>query len=148
MIMNRLEFSIDIQAEKTQIWNALWNDYRAWAAVFEKGSYAVSDAWKVGGKVLFLSPEQNGIYSIIEEHIPNKVMRFKHIGNVLKGEEQPIDDETKKWSGATEIYSLIEGTKGNNTLIIEIDVMDEHLEFMRDKLPKALEKIKSISMNQ
>ena len=142
-MINRLQFSIDIKAEKTKIWKALWdeNSYRDWAKVFFEGSYAVTDTWKEGSKVLFLVPDQSGIYSIIETHIPNKVMQFKHIGNVIKGKEQPIDDETRKWSGATEIYTLTEGTD-SITLTIEIDVLDEHLEFMTNTLPKALEKVK------
>lgn len=148
MKINRLLFSIDIKAEKTKIWEALWNDssYRKWASIFFEGSYVTADNWDEGSKVFFLSPDQSGIYSSIEKHIPNKIIRFKHIGSVLKGQEQPIDEETKKWSGATEIYSLNEETD-HIILTIEIDVLDEHLEFMKDKLPKALEKIKSLSMN-
>ena len=148
-MINRLQFSIDIKADKIKIWNALWGDssYREWASVFFEGSYAIADDWKEGSKVLFLSPGQSGIYSIIEKHIPNKIMRFKHIGNVLKGKEQAIDDETKKWSGATETYTLTEGAN-TKTLTIEIDVLDEHLDFMTATLPKALEKVKSLSTNQ
>ncbi|MBC8754867.1 hypothetical protein H2O64_09310 [Kordia sp. YSTF-M3] len=144
MKINRLQFSIDIKAEKTKIWNALWNEdsYRDWASVFFEGSYAITDNWKEGSKVLFLSPDQSGIYSCIETHIPNKTITFKHIGNVVKGKEQPIDDETKKWSGTTETYTLTEGTD-SNTLTVEIDVLDEHLNFMTTTLPKALEKVKS-----
>ncbi len=149
MEINRLQFSIDIRAEKTKIWKALWSDsgYRHWAGVFSEGSYAVSDNWKEGSTVLFLASDQSGIYSIIETHIPNKIMRFKHIGKVLKGKEQPIDDETETWSGATEIYTLTEGTD-NNTLTVEIDVLDEHLDFMTTTLPKALEKVKRFSEHQ
>ncbi|WP_438425443.1 hypothetical protein [Aquimarina macrocephali] len=144
MKINRLQFSIDIKAEKTKIWNALWSDsfYRDWASVFFEGSYALTDNWKEGSKVVFLSPDQSGIYSIIETHIPNKIMMFKHIGNVVKGKEQPIDDETKAWSGATEIYTLTEGTD-SNTLHVKIDVLDEHLDFMTITFPKALEKVKN-----
>ncbi len=147
-MINRLKFSIDIKAEKTKVWKALWNDsnYRDWASVFFEGSYAITDNWKEGSKVLFLAPDQSGIYSIIETHIPNKIMTFKHIGNVVKGKEQPIDDETKTWSGATESYTLTEGTD-NNTLTVEIDVLDEHLDFMTTKLPKALKKVKYLSRN-
>ncbi len=142
-MINRLEFSIDIKAEKATIWKALWEEtsYREWAGVFFEGSYAVTDDWKAGSKVHFLAPDQSGIYSIIEKHIPNKIIAFKHIGNVVGGKEQPLDDETKKWSGATEIYTLIEG-KETNTLMVEIDVMNEHLAFMTNTFPKALKKIK------
>ncbi|MEB8327734.1 hypothetical protein OO009_00075 [Flavobacteriaceae bacterium KMM 6897] len=143
-MINRLEFSIDIKAEKTTIWNALWNQssYREWASVFFEGSYAVTDNWEEGSKVHFLAPDESGIYSIIEKHNPNKIIRFRHIGNVLGGKEQPIDDVAKKWSGATEIYTLTEGTDFN-TLTVEIDVLDEHLEFMTKTFPKALEKVKN-----
>ncbi len=143
-MINRLEFSIDIKAEKTTIWNALWNQssYREWASVFFEGSYAVTDNWKEGSKVHFLAPHQSGIYSIIEKHIPNNIIQFKHIGNVVGGKEQPIDDETKNWSGTTEIYKLTE-EKDHNTLVVEIDVLNEHLEFMTKTFPKALEKLKN-----
>lgn len=144
--MHRLEFSIDIKAGEAKIWNALWDQYRDWAAIFEEGSYAEADpGWKEGSEVLFLSPEGNGIYSEVEEHIPNQLMRFRHIGSVVKGNKQPVDDETKKWSGATEEYKITSGGT-YNTLTIALDVMDEHLEFMKDKLPKALEKIKSMAI--
>lgn len=143
-MINRLQFSIDIKADKAKIWNALWNEnfYRDWASVFFEDSYAVTYNWEEGSKVLFLSPDHNGIYSIIETHIPNKMIVFKHIGNVVKGKAQPIDDDTKKWSGATEIYTLTKGTDCN-ILTVEIDVLDEHLNFMKITFPKALEKIKN-----
>ena len=142
-MINRLKFSIEIKAAKAAIWDALWSDssYRQWAGVFAEGAYVISEHWEEGSKVLFLSPDQSGIYSIIETHIPNEVIMFRHIGNVVNGKEQPIDDESKKWSGATEVYTLTEGTE-TNTLTIDIDVMDEHLDFMSERVPIALEKIK------
>lgn len=142
-MINRLHFSIDIKAEKATIWKALWdeNSYRDWISVFQEGSYAITENWEEGSKVLFLTPDHSGVYSIIEIHIPNEKMSFKHIGLVTDGKEQPIDDETKKWSGTTETYTLSEGT-GTNTLSVDIDVLDEHLEYMETTFPKALEKIK------
>lgn len=149
MKINRLVFSIDIMAERTKIWQVLWNEesYRNWASVFSEGSYFNADSLKEGSKVLFLSPDLSGIYSLVETHIPNDIIQFRHVGVVLNGKEQPIDDEVKKWSGTTEIYSIIEGSD-SNTLTIEIDVLDEHLDFMSNKLPEALEKIKSLCIKQ
>lgn len=149
MKINRLQFSVDIKAAKTTIWKAIWSDssYRQWASIFFDGSYVVADDWKEGSTVLFLAPDKSGIYSIIETHIPNDTIQFKHIGTVLEGKKQAIDDETKTWSGATEIYTLTEGAI-NNTLTIEIDVLDEHLDFMSSKLPLALDKIKWLSENR
>lgn len=146
-MLNRLEFSIEIKADKNQIWKALWNAdlYRDWASVFSEGSYAVADNWNVGSTVFFLSPDKSGIYSIIEKHIPNEIIMFKHIGSVVEGKEQAMDDESKKWSGATETYALTEGVE-TITLAVDIDILDEHLEFMSERLPKALERIKNNSM--
>lgn len=143
-MITRLEFAVDIKAEKTTIWKALWNEssYRDWASVFFEGSYAVTDNWAEGSKVHFLGPDQSGIYSIIEKHIPNEIIQFKHLGNVIGGKEEPINNDSQKWSGATEIYSLTEG-KYTNTLEVKIDVLDEHLEFMTNTFPQAFEKIKS-----
>ena len=145
-MINRLEFSTEIKADKEKIWNALWNDtlYRDWSSVFGEGSHYVVDNWKEGSKIMFLSSDQSGIYSIIERHVPNETIQFKHIGIVVDGKEQPIDNEVKSWTGTTESYSLKEGS-GFYTLLVEIDVLDEHVEFMSEKLPIALEKIKKNS---
>ena len=142
-MINRLQFSINIKAEKSAIWHALWSErfYREWAGVFFEGSYAITQGWEEGSTVHFLSPDQSGIYSIIEKHIPNNSIQFKHIGKVFEGKEQPLDDETKKWSGATESYRLIE-RNNSITLAVEIDVLNEHLEFMTNTFPQALKKIK------
>lgn len=142
-MINRLHFSIDIKADKAQIWNALWDDqhYRDWVGVFSEGAYYVTDNWEAGNKIMFLAPDQSGIYSIIETHIPNEIIHFKHMGSVLNGKMLPIDDEAQKWSGANEIYKLKSGTNFV-TLSIEIDVLDEHVTFMSAKFPIALERIK------
>ncbi|MBX2828380.1 MAG: hypothetical protein KTR22_09460 [Flavobacteriaceae bacterium] len=141
--MTREEFRIDIKADKSVIWKALWDDeaYRKWTGVFYEGSYAVSDGWKEGSNVHFLVPDGSGIYSRIEKHIPNEFIQFKHLGNVVDKKEQPIDEETKKWSGATETYNIEQGDN-TNTLIVEIDIMDEHLEYMTKTFSKALEVLK------
>lgn len=143
-MINQLQFSITIDADTTTIWKALWDDtsYRDWVSVFQEGSYASTDDWKEGSIVHFLDQDKNGIYSIIQQHIPNETITFQHIGTVVNGKEQPVDEETKQWTGATETYTLSED---NNTitLIVNIDVLDEHLEFMNNAFPKALEKIKN-----
>lgn len=142
-MLNRLLFSIDIAADKTKIWKAIWEDkyYRDWASIFFEGSYYEAKNLNEGSKIMFLGPDQNGIYSLIQTHIPEEIIKFKHIASVTNGKLQAIDDESKKWTGANEIYSLKEGLN-SISLQVEIDVLDEHVEFMSSKLPLALEKIK------
>lgn len=146
--MNRLSYSIDIKADKPNIWKALWNEanYRKWAAVFFKGSYIRVNNWEEGSIIHFLGEGQNGIYSLIDSHDPDNSIRFKHIGNVSEGEEQEPDKDVKLWSGATESYSIRTNTAGGHSLTIEIDVMDEHLDFMKEKLPLALDVIKEMAV--
>jgi len=141
--MNRLKFTINIPASKTKIWEVLWNEdaYRDWSSVFAEGSHAVTNNWEEGSIVFFLGADKSGIYSKIETHIPNETITFRHIGNVLNAKKQPLNDNSKTWSGASETYSITEG-ENFNTLCIDIDIMDEHLEFMESILPKALERIK------
>ena len=142
-MIKRLEFSTDIDATKSNIWNALWNDnnYRQWAGAFYAGSYIKVENWEVGSTVHFLGSDNTGIYSMVEKHIPNSFIQFKHIGNVMDGAEQPLDAETKKWSGTTEIYEILE-EDGFNTLRVSLDVMEEHIDFMMKSFPNALDVIK------
>ena len=144
MKIHKLKLSIDIQAEKSLIWKTLWEEgsYRDWVKVFGEGSYMEIESWEENSTVLFLGSDKNGIFSSIEKYIPNQLVRFKHIGKVVNGDMLKIDEETKKWSGAKEEYRIEEGERFN-TLIIEIDILEEHLDFMKEKLPLALEKIKS-----
>ena len=145
-MINRENFSITIKADKSKIWNALWDldNYQDWTSVFFEGSHAVTDNWKEGSIVMFMDPKKNGMYSRIEQHLPNQLMKFKHIGQVTNGEQLPLNEETKKWSGATEIYTLTETDEGN-LLSIEIDVMEEHLEMMQNTFSKALEIVRGNS---
>ena len=143
---SRLEFSIDINADKEKIWEALWTDqnYRDWCGVFEAGSHYFIKSWKKGNEIMFLASNQNGIYSVIEKYVPNEIIQFKHIGTVNEGEKQAIDDNSKIWTGALETYSLIKSFDFF-TLLVEIDVLNEHVDFMSITFPIALKKIKTKS---
>jgi uncharacterized protein YndB with AHSA1/START domain len=63
--MEKMNFSIDINAPKEKVWNVLWDDnsYRKWTSPFAEGSYAKTDNWKEGSKVLFLGPSGDGMVS-------------------------------------------------------------------------------------
>ncbi len=143
--MKKLRFSARINASTEKVWDLLWSDvtYRQWTSVFSEGSHAVTD-WKEGSKVLFLGPEGEGMYSTIARKIPNEFMSFKHLGVVKNGKESPLDDETKKWSGAMENYTLKE-TKESTELSVEIDVTEEMLDYFNETFPKALDKLKALA---
>ncbi|HMQ67827.1 MAG TPA: SRPBCC domain-containing protein [Ignavibacteria bacterium] len=143
--MEKQNYSILINAPKEKIWRVLWDDntYRKWTNVFYEGSYAVSD-WKEGSTALFLGPNKDGMYSIIDKCIENELMSIKHIGMVKNGIEMPPDEESKKWSGSEEIYKLAE-KDGVTELNVDVDVDSEFAGFFDKTFPKALDKIKELS---
>lgn len=145
-MIHQLQFSIEIKARASIIWKTLWDDnsYREWISTFSKGSYYLTDRLEQGSSIMFLAPDLSGIYSVIQSHIPNEMIQFKHIGLVANGEKQPMDAEVKKWTGTTEKYTLV-NSKHYVTLLIDIDVLDQHVEFMTSKFPIALELIKQNS---
>ena len=144
--MKTMHFSVEIEAPKEKVWEALWQDehYRNWASPFSEGSYAESD-WKEGSRVVFLSPEGDGMYSTIDKLVPNKFMSFRHIGMVRNGEEMPQDEQSKAWSGAKENYELKE-QNGKTSVEVSVDTFDEEASFLK-MFPKALNKLKEIAEN-
>jgi hypothetical protein len=140
-----LEFKIEIEAPKEKVWNVLWNDttYRQWAAAFCEGTYAVSD-WSEGSKIHFLSPNGEGMNSIIESKITNEYMAFKHIGELKKFVEMPIDAATKEWTGAMETYRLTQNNVGT-ILEVRMDCIKKYVDYFKEVFPKAMELIKELS---
>ena len=144
--MEKINFSIIINASKEKIWNILWEDanYRNWTATFFEGSYAETDNWKEGTKVLFLSPAGSGMVSEVAANRPNEFMSFKHYGEVKDGVEDTTSDKIKVWAGAMENYTLVE-TDGNTTLHVALDITEEYKDYFLKTWPIALEKIKTLS---
>ena len=145
--MKTLEFTIDINAPASKVWNVLWDDatYRKWTTAFCEGSYAVSN-WNEGDSVHFLDPNGNGMYSVIERKIDNELMSFRHIGNIMDLKEMPLDEETKLWTNSKEIYELKE--ENNQTkLTVKVDTLDKYVDFFNKAMPKAIDLIKNLSEN-
>lgn len=142
--MKTIKNVIDINAPKEKVWEALWEDknYRQWTTVFHEGSHAVSD-WEEGSKILFLGPDGNGMYSVIDKKILYKQMTFKHLGEISNGVEQIL----QSWEGAKESYILSE-TDGITTLQVDLDTTEEYAQYFEDTFPKALEVVKSIAETQ
>lgn len=146
--MEKLNFEISINAPKEKVWNALWEDasYRNWTSAFTEGSYAVTDNWKQGTKVLFLDPKGSGMVSKVAENRPNEYMSFEHLGEVIDGVEDTTSDRVKQWSGATENYTLIETAKGTDLKVeMQGNISGEFKEYFLNTWPKALDKLKVLA---
>lgn len=144
--MDKINFSIPINAPKEKVWEMLWNmdAYRAWTSAFCEGSYAETDNWKEDSRVLFLDGKGSGMVSKVAANKPNEYMSFQHFGFVKDGVEDTSSDAVKGWAGATENYSLT-GENGSSTLSVEMDVTDDFKEYMMKTMPLALEKVKALA---
>ena len=143
----KLEFKASINAPREKVWQILWDDatYRQWTSAFQEGSYAVSD-WKEGSKIQFLTPEGDGMYSIIERSETPEYMSFRHLGVMKAGEESPLDEETMRWCGAHENYELKQD--GSFTILsVSLESINAYREYFQKTFPKALDIVKSLSEN-
>lgn len=147
--MNKLHFTVQINAPREVVWNTLWEDasYREWTSVFMAGSYAESN-WREGDKILFLAPDGSGMVSRITREIPNEVMSFTHEGEVKDGIEKQWPKESEYY-GAQENYYL-KGNGHSTELSAEVDVVDKENEtkLFNDLFTKALEKVKELAEKQ
>lgn len=139
--MKRLEFSIPINATKEKVWEALWKDenYRNWCAVFHEGSHYKSDLQE-GSEILFLGPNGDGMYAIVEKVVPFEKMYFLHKGEFKDGEKQA---ETYG-ENAIERYDLTE-KDGKISLSVTMNAPEEYIPYFTSTFPPALEKVKEIA---
>ncbi len=144
--MEKLNFSISINAPKEKVWKTLWDDasYRKWTSAFSEGSYAVTDNWKEGSEVKFLDPKGSGLVSKVVSNRPNEYMSFEHLGELKEGVEDRSSEKVKQWAGAKENYTLKE-ENGVTTLDIDMDITDEFKDMFTKMWPGALENVKQLS---
>src|SRR5688572_26468739 len=95
--MEKLNFSIDINAPREKVWKVLWDDssYRKWTSVFMEGSCVETDNWKEGSKVLFLDGKGAGMVSKVAVNKPNEYMSFEHLGEVKDGVEDTSSEKVR-----------------------------------------------------
>ena len=150
--MNKLHFSITIDAPKAKVWSTMLDDapYRMWTEAFSAGSHYVGD-WSKGSKILFLGPDPNkgkmgGMVSRIAENRLHEYISIEHLGMVQDGNEDyfTAGEEMKGWVGAHENYTFKE-ENGKTEVLVDIDVTEDIKEVFEDMWPKALQKLKELA---
>ena len=138
--MKKLQFTLEINASKEKVWDALWNDqnYRNWTSVFHEGSHYKSDLHE-GSEIFFLGPEKSGMYAKIEKLVPNEKMYFLHLGEYKDGEKQ----EGTFGEEAIEQYDLVE-KDGKTELTVTMNVPEDYIPYFAETFPKALGKVKEM----
>ena len=149
--MKKLQYSVNINAPASKVYDCMLglNDkstYEQWTALFNPTS-TYEGSWDKGNKMLFVGVdekgEKGGMVSRIAENIPNRFVSIQHYGLVHADKEITEGPEVEKWANGFENYTF-EENNGTTTVTVDLDTTEEFIDYMNEKYPKALEKLKEI----
>ncbi len=146
--MKRFQFVVAITATPEQVWKHIitQDSFKEWTSAFAEGSY-FEGSWEEGETIRFLKVNEEGLkegmVGVIEKNEPFRHISIKHIGWVVKGE----DDTSVEWAPAYENYTLEETEQGTK-LIVDADILEEYEEMFTRLWPKALDKLKTLAEKQ
>lgn len=143
MIMQTQEFSIQIHSTKERVWEVLWNDvtFRNWSGLIDEGTYMKGEL-KEGEEVEFISAVSGyGVTSFVEKLVPCEYVLFRQMVDTKESGEDVREEE---WTGGTESYALTEHD-GVTTLTVTTEVPPSQEDTMRERIPKALERIQELA---
>jgi 4-hydroxy-3-methylbut-2-enyl diphosphate reductase IspH len=149
--MKKLQFKVSINAPATKVYDLMLginskSTYEHWTSVFNPTS-TYKGKWDKGNKVLFIGVdehgEKGGMVSKIAENIPNQFVSIQHYGLLTSGKEITEGPDVEKWANGFENYSF-EENNGTTTVTVDIDTIEDFLDYMNETYPKALAKLKEI----
>ena len=149
--MKKLEFKIELNSSAEKAFNTMLglkdiSTYEKWTSEFNPTS-TYEGSWVEGSKILFIGigegGKRGGMVSRISKNVPDQFISIEHYG-ILDGEiEITSGPQVERWAGGFENYSFRE--EGGNTIItVEIDVVDEFIDYFQNTYPKALDKLKEV----
>ena len=141
--MKKLTFSVEINANKSKVWDTLWQDqtFRDWSGLIDPGTYMVGDL-KQGNEVQFISAENGyGVTSLVEKCIDGEYLLLKHSADT---QEVGTKERKKEWTGGNESYTLVENN-GMTTLAVAFDMPSTQEEYFTAHYPMALERVKELA---
>lgn len=150
--MEKLQFKKDIKAPAQKVYEAMLglNDkstYEYWTAAFNPSS-TYEGSWNKGSKIYFVGTDEDGKKGgMISEILENNTAQFVSIYHYgfLDGEKEITSGEqVEKWQGGLENYSF-EEKDGLTTVTVELDTIEEYLNYFKETYPKALDKLKEIA---
>ena len=150
--MQKLQFTIAIKASAQKVYETMLGlenkaTYEYWTAAFNPTS-TYEGSWIKGGKILFTGTDENGkkggMVSEVAEHTPANFVSIRHYGFLDGDTEITTGEQVEKWAGGHENYNFQEHD-GITTVTVDMDSIDEYLDYFNNTYPKALEKLKEIS---
>ena len=143
-MLQRLQFQVEIHASPEKIWQQLWgkDTYPVWTRPFCEGTYIEGDIQQ-DASVRFMATSGEGMYSRVDHYRDNEFVAFRHLGVVKDFINEPLDEESLKWSGAIESYRL--APRGASTLLeVNVDTTEDMLGHVNDNFPHALQELKRL----
>lgn len=150
--MKKLQFKKEINAPAQKVYETMLglknkSTYEYWTSAFNPTS-TYEGSWDKGSKILFVGEDENGkkggMVSEIEEHQAAKFVSIRHYGFLDGDTEVTTGEQVEKWAGGHENYSYHENN-GTTTVTVEMDSIDEYLDYFNNTYPAALDKLKEIS---
>lgn len=150
--MKKLQFKKTINAPAQKVYETMLglkekNTYEFWTATFNPTS-TLEGSWEKGNKIYFVGVDENGkkggMVSEIEEHQPARFVSIRHYGFLDGDVEVTTGEQVEKWAGGHENYSF-EEANGATTVTVDLDTIEDYLDYFNTTYPKALEKLKEIS---
>ena len=150
--MKKLQFKKDIKASAEKVYNTMLGisnikTYEQWTSEFNPTS-TYEGSWEKGAKIYFIGTDENGkrggMVSEIADNMPFRFVSIRHYG-ILDGDNEITEDaEVEKWAGGLENYSF-EENNGVTTVTVDVDSMEDYIDFFNKTFPKALDKLKEIA---
>ncbi|UGS22858.1 SRPBCC domain-containing protein [Flavobacterium channae] len=150
--MKKIQFKKEINASAQKVYETMLGlknkaSYEYWTAAFNPTS-TYEGSWDNGSKILFVGTDENGkkggMISEIVAHQPAEFVSIRHYGFLDGDTEITTGEQVEKWAGGHENYSFQENN-GITTVTVEMDSVDEYLDYFNNTYPIALDKLKEIS---
>ncbi|MFN8284025.1 MAG: SRPBCC domain-containing protein [Chitinophagales bacterium] len=150
--MQKLQFKKEINAPAQKVYETMLGlkdkaTYEYWTAAFNPTS-TYEGSWDKGSKILFTGTDENGkkggMVSEIAANQPANFVSIRHYGFLDGDTEITTGEQVEKWAGGHENYTYQENN-GVTTVTVDIDVIDEYLDYFNSHYPKALDKLKEIA---
>lgn len=147
--MKTRQYKTDIKAPASRVMKTMIAEktYKLWTAPFSPSS-SFEGAWEKGNHIRFIGVDENGVkggmIAEVMDIIPAKFVSLRHYGMVSGDTIITEGPEVEGWQNARENYSFAENN-GITTVTIDIDVMEDHLDFFDKTWPMALDKLKELS---
>lgn len=150
--MKKLQFKKKINAPAQEVYETMLglkdiSTYQHWTSAFNPTS-TYEGSWDKGSKIYFTGVDDNGkkagMVSEIEDNQPAQFVSIRHYGFLDGDKEVTTGEQVEKWAGGHENYSYQENN-GTTTVTVDIDTIDDYLEYFNNTYPAALDKLKEIS---